>query len=215
MMQSSAEDGPRTPKRAGQATWRELFRRLRWDLLDPLERAHYGYWFIKEVPGIFGNMLRARYLARRMARAGKNLSVLGGCRFRSLELLEVGDNVSIGYDCFLQAKGGLTVGDNVLIGPGTRIWSVNHDYSDPGAAVADQGQTEKPVIIGNDVFIGAGVFISPGVTLPDSSVVCAGAIVGVKAYRPNSILAGNPARVIGFRGGVQEPAVPAPQEQAV
>jgi acetyltransferase-like isoleucine patch superfamily enzyme len=168
--------------------------------MDPNERKYYGFWLISGVPGAFGSLLRARYLMPRMKTAGKNLTVLAGCRFRSLERLEVGDNVSIGYDNFFQALGGLTLGNNVATAPGVKIWSVNHNIDDAHSAVLQQGQSQKPVVIGNDVFIASNAFILPGVVLPDGCVVCAGAVVSAKEYKPYSILAGNPARVIGYRG---------------
>ncbi|HEX2492833.1 MAG TPA: acyltransferase [Steroidobacter sp.] len=190
-------------------SWTMLLRRLRWDLMDPKERPYYGYWLIWQIPGPFGVGLRARYLAPRLRSAGKNLQVLAGCRFRSMELLEVGDNVAIGYDNFLQALGGLTIGNNVTTAPGVKIWSVNHNVDDPEAAVVHQGQSHKPVIIGDNVFIGSNAFILPGVALPEGCIVSAGAVVSAKEYKPFSILAGNPARVIGFRGArrsnAQEP----------
>jgi acetyltransferase-like isoleucine patch superfamily enzyme len=83
--------------------------------------------------------------------------------------------------------------------PGVKIWSVNHNYQDKDKLIEEQGQTEHEVIIGNDVFIASNAFIIPGVHLPDGAVVSAGAIVGKKFYKPFSILAGNPARVIGYR----------------
>ncbi len=182
-------------------TWWNLLRRLRWDLKDRHERFLYWYWLISGVPGLFGNMLRARYLAPRMKRAGKNLTVLAGCRFRSIDNLEVGDNVSIGFDNFLQARGGLTIGDDVSTAPGVKIWSVNHNYDDPDTPVERQGQTDKPVRIERNVFIASNAFILPGTVLSEGCIVSAGAVVSGKTYRPYSILAGNPARVIGYRGG--------------
>lgn len=186
---------------APQSTWRELLQRLRWDLMDPFERKSWVWWMIWQIPGLFGNMLRGRHLARRMRACGSELRVYAGCRFRSVERLVAGDRVSIGYDVFLQAYGGITLGNDVTFGPGVKVWSVNHDFQDVDVAVQAQGQTAKPVVIGNDVFIGGNAFILPGVTLPDGCIVIAGAVVNAKAYRPNSILAGNPARVIGYRGG--------------
>lgn len=183
-----------------QASWRELLRRLRWDLMDRDERKYYAYWLISEVPGLFGHMLRARYLAKHMKSAGTNLHVMAGCRFRSIECMEVGDNVSLGYDNFFQAIGGLTLGDHVATAPGVKIWTANHDYSDPDTPVLEQGGTAKPVVIGNDVFIASNAFILPGVHLAEGSIVAAGSVVGARRYRPYSILAGNPARVIGYRG---------------
>lgn len=177
-----------------------LLKRLYWDLVDPDERKYYGYWLIWQVPGLFGSMLRARYLAPRMRRAGKNLIVNAGCRFRSIEMLEVGDNVQIGFDNFLQARGGLTIGNDVTFAPGVKIWSVNHKYEDPDVPISAQGHDSRPVTIGNNVFVGSNAFILPGVSLSDGVVVCAGAVVGSKEYPPYSILAGNPARIIGYRG---------------
>jgi acetyltransferase-like isoleucine patch superfamily enzyme len=136
-----------------------------------------------------------------MKRAGKNLQVMAGCRFRSIENLAVGDNVNIGFDNFLQAIGGLTMGDNVSTAPGVKIWTTNHNIDDPDIPMRDQGQTNKPVVIGDDVFIASNAFIMPGTTLPRGCIVSAGAVVSGKTYRPFSILAGNPARVIGYRGG--------------
>jgi acetyltransferase-like isoleucine patch superfamily enzyme len=182
-------------------SWGDLLKRLRWDLLDEKERMNYVYWFIWQIPGIFGNMLRTRYLSKRMKRAGENLAIMPGCRFRSIENLEIGDDVNIGYDNFIQARGGLTIGNNVTTAPGVKIWSVNHEYGDPDAPVVDQGHSHKPVTIGDNVFIASNAFILPGATLPEGCIVSAGAVVGGKAYRPFSILAGNPARVIGYRGG--------------
>jgi acetyltransferase-like isoleucine patch superfamily enzyme len=181
-------------------SWGTILRRLRWDLMDRTERQYYGYWLIWQIPGAAGIRIRERYLLPRLKKAGKNLLVQPGCRFRSLENLEVGDNVVIGYDNFLQALGGLKLGNNVMMAPSVKIWSVNHDIDDPGTAVAEQGQTQKPVVIGDDVFIASNAFILPGVTLPEGCVVSAGAVVSAKEYKPYSILAGNPARVIGFRG---------------
>ena len=191
----------------------ELVKRLRWDLQDRRERVSYGFWLIWQVPGVFGNLLRSRYLAPRMKRAGENLVVMAGCRFRSVEELEVGDNVNIGFDNFFQARGGLTLGNNVSTAPGVKIWTVNHEYADPDAPVVDQGHRHAAVHIGDNVFIASNAFILPGTTLPEGCIVSAGAVVGGKAYRPFSILAGNPARVIGYRGGrvaVAAPAAPQP-----
>lgn len=182
-----------------QPRFLDLVKRFYWDLLDKNERKYYTYWLISQIPGLFGNMLRGRYLSGQFKSAGKNLQVLAGARFRSMENLVVGDNVGIGYDCFIQALGGVTMGDNVMLSPGVKIWSVNHNYKDKNVLVREQEQTKFPVIIGNDVWISSNAFISPGVTLPDGVIVAAGAVVGIKKYLPYSIIAGNPARVIGHR----------------
>ena len=180
-------------------SFKKLFKRLYWDILDPDERKYYLYWFIWQIPGLFGNALRAKYLSKKFKRAGKNLTVLAGTRFRSMENLSVGNNVSIGYDNFIQALGGITIGNNVGTAPGVKIWSVNHNYKDKNLLIEDQGQTYDPVIVGNDVLIASNSFITPGVIIPDGVVVSAGSVVGKKPYKPYSVIAGNPARTIKYR----------------
>lgn len=157
-------------------------------------------------------MVRAKFLAPRMKRAGSGLTVMAGCRFRSLDQLEVGDNVSIGFDNFIQAKGGLTIGDNVATAPGVKIWSVNHTFDDPDAPVLEQEQDHRAVSIGDNVFIASNAFVLPGAQIPEGCIISAGAVVGGKPYRPFSILAGNPARIIGYRGG-RSPEQLSPQEE--
>ncbi len=190
----------------------DLAKRFCWDLMDRNERKYYLYFLISQIPGAFGDMLRGRYLSSRVRHAGKNFRVQSGTRFRSMENLVVGDNVIIGYDNFIQALGGVTIGDNVLTAPGVKIWSINHNFRDRDSLIIHQGQTAGAVTIGNDVWIAANAFISPGVSLPDGSVVSSGAVVGVKEYKPYSILAGNPARVIGFREKAEESCGPGEKE---
>ena len=57
-------------------------------------------------------------------------------------------------------------------------------------------------MIEDDVFVASNAFILPGTTLSRGCIVSAGAVVNGKTYRPYSILGGNPARVIGYRGGM-------------
>ena len=180
-------------------TFLKLFKRLYWDILDPDERKYYFYFLIWQIPGLFGNALRAKYLSKKFKKAGNNLSICAGTRFRSMENLIVGDNVSIGYDNFIQSLGGVAIGNNTLLGPGVKIWSVNHNYQKKSLLICQQGQTLEPVVIGDDVWLGSNVFVCPGVVLPDGVLVSAGSVVSVKKYLPYSIIAGNPGRVIGYR----------------
>ena len=56
----------------------------------------------------------------------------------------------------------------------------------------------KPVVIGNDVWIGAYVSILPGVHIGDGAVVAAGAVV-TKDVEPYAIVGGVPAKTIKYR----------------
>jgi len=176
-----------------------ILKRFYWDIVDPNERKYLLYYFIAQFPGLTGDFIRGRFIAKSVKSSGSGLIVQSGTRFRSIENLSLGNNVVIGYDNFIQALGGVSIGNNSMTAPGVKIWSVNHNYQDKNKIIADQGQTMSPVVIGSDVWVAANVFISPGVHLPDGCVVASGAVVGVKDYKPYSIIAGNPARVIGFR----------------
>ena len=62
-----------------------------------------------------------------------------------------------------------------------------------------QGSTEeRPVVIGNDVWIGGRVIILPGVKIGDGAIVGAGSVV-TRDVSEYDIVAGNPARVIKNR----------------
>lgn len=176
-----------------------ILKRFYWDVVDPDERKYLLYYFISQFPGPAGNLMRGRFVEKKARSVGRNLIVMAGTRFRSIENLVLGNDVQIGYDNFIQAYGGVTIGDNVMTAPGVKIWSVNHNFEDKNVLIANQGVKEAEVIIGNDVWISSNAFILPGVVLPDGVVVSAGSVVGIKAYSPYSIVAGNPARVIGSR----------------
>jgi acetyltransferase-like isoleucine patch superfamily enzyme len=99
--------------------------------------------------------------------------------------------VFINAGCQFQDQGGITIGDDVLIGPQTIIATLNHD-PDPDKR---GGMFAKQVVIGNKVWLGARVTICPGVTIGESAIVGAGAVV-TKDVPPRTVVAGVPAKVI-------------------
>lgn len=68
----------------------------------------------------------------------------------------------------------------------------NHEYEN--SLIRDN----KPVTIGNDVWIGANVIILPGVNIGDGAVLAAGAVV-TKDVAPYAIVGGVPAKIIKYR----------------
>ena len=68
----------------------------------------------------------------------------------------------------------------------------NHPFDD--SAIRDN----RPVEIGNDVWIGASVIILPGVNVGDGAILAAGAVV-TKHVPPYAIVGGVPARIIRYR----------------
>ena len=93
-------------------------------------------------------------------------------------------------NCYIQALQGIHIGSNFLFAPGTTIVSVNHGVNNEYKDV-----NTKPVVIGDNVWLGANVIILPEVNLGDNVVVGAGSVV-TKSFPSNSIIAGNPAKLI-------------------
>lgn len=107
--------------------------------------------------------------------------------------VHVGRNVVINFNCNFVDDGDIYIGDNSLIGPGVSIATSVHPVS-PHLR-RHVLQYNKPVRLGKNVWIGAGAVILPGITIGDNSIVGAGSVV-TKDVEPDTIVAGNPARVL-------------------
>ncbi|MBZ0294183.1 MAG: acyltransferase [Anaerolineae bacterium] len=119
-----------------------------------------------------------------------------------LRLLETGARITIGDHCALSgtvicSAKSVEIGNHVLIGANSRISDSDFHPLSAEARRMDRnkGVASKPVVIKDDVFIGSGAFILKGTILETGCVVGAGAVVS-GTFPPNSIIAGNPARVI-------------------
>ena len=106
--------------------------------------------------------------------------------------ITVGRNVFINQNCTFYDLGGLAIADEVMIGPNVSIITSGHPL-EPSRRRAFT--IAKPVAIERNVWIAAGATIIGGVTIGENSVVAAGSVVA-KNVPPNSLVAGNPARVI-------------------
>jgi acetyltransferase-like isoleucine patch superfamily enzyme len=173
-------------------------KRIWWDITG----SRYLHWqsFYSLIPSYIGQRLRLRFYRKWLKSMGQNCKFHDHVYIRNPNKFSMGNRCHIGYGARIQAGGGLTFGDGVLLGPGVSIWTSNHRFDDPDVPITDQGQEFKEVTIESDVWLGANSFIMPGTHLGRGSVVSAGAVVGGKRYKDFSILAGNPARVIGYRG---------------
>ena len=112
-------------------------------------------------------------------------------RIYNPENMHIGQHIDIGEFCHIRAKGGLTIGDRVVIASHVVITTQGHPVSLPRWGKTEQ----KPIVIGNDVWIGANACILPGVTIGDGAVVAAGATL-IKDVVPNTLVAGRTASKI-------------------
>lgn len=89
----------------------------------------------------------------------------------------------------------ITIGDRVMLGPNVSLYTATHPLE---AGVRNYGakpEFGKPITIGDDVWIGGGSTIVPGVRVGDRAVIAAGAVV-TKDVPPDTVVGGNPAKVI-------------------
>ena len=114
--------------------------------------------------------------------------------FRKAENVRIGNIVRIQNNCVLWASPNsiISIGDYSGLGPGTCIFSSNHQFK-AGTNYVEQPWTEKSVTIGKNVWVGAGCTILPGVTIGDDSVVAAGSVV-TRDLPAGSIVGGVPAK---------------------
>jgi acetyltransferase-like isoleucine patch superfamily enzyme len=106
--------------------------------------------------------------------------------------IRIGRNVFINQNCTFYDLGGLDIEDDVMIGPNVSILTSGHplEPSQRRAAVI-----AKPIVIEKNVWIAAGATILGGVTVGENSVIAAGSVV-TKDVPANTLVGGNPARVI-------------------
>ncbi|MBR6408227.1 MAG: acyltransferase [Clostridia bacterium] len=137
-----------------------------------------------------------RLCARLMlARCGKKVNLEKGAVFSRKATL--GDRSGIGINA--KIYGECHIGDDVMMGTDVTVITRNHRIDRTDIPMMDQGfEEEKPVYIGNDVWIGDRVVILPGVHIGDGSVLAAGAVVS-RDIPDYSIAAGVPAKVIRSR----------------
>lgn len=107
--------------------------------------------------------------------------------------LHFGNSVYANFNLTVVDDGDIYVGDRVMFGPNVTIATANHPIEPTLRSTAMQ--YNKPVRIGENVWIGAGSVIVPGVTIGKNSVIGAGSVV-VKDIPENVVAVGNPCRVL-------------------
>lgn len=128
-----------------------------------------------------------------MKRFDASSAIYKNVDLRSPYRIIVGAHTNINKKCVLDGRGGLKIGDNVDIAQETNIWTEQHDYNSP-----TYNSVCKEVIIEDYVWLASRVTVLPGVHIGRGAVVASGAVV-TKDVPPLAIVAGIPAKIIGYR----------------
>ena len=141
----------------------------------------------KQIRGFCGKLI--------LAKCGRRVNIEKGAEFPSS--VELGDDSGIGIRA--QINGKVVIGKNVMMGPDVCIFARNHAYARTDIPMSCQGfSPEKPIMIGDDVWIGANVIILPGVHIGSGAIIGAGAVV-TKNVPDYAVVGGNPAHIIKMR----------------
>jgi acetyltransferase-like isoleucine patch superfamily enzyme len=187
-----------------------------------VRREHKPY-FIKKILTAFNQFYVKNYFSKNFDSLGKAPQVLGPRTVQifgenihageCLHLISSSDNpvkltcwsgkgiqgsIKIGSYCLLSpgttimSAGGITIGDNCMFAAGCYI--SDSDWH----GLYNRTRTfrcTKPIELKDNVWIGHGAKVGKGVTIGENSVVAAGAVV-VKDVPANTVVGGNPAKVI-------------------
>lgn len=124
-----------------------------------------------------------------------------GCSFSGEIFL--GYRTTLGKNNLVSGK--VRIGKYCQLGMNVAIHGTNHPISHLSTYIntrlfdgLSELKREKPIIIGNDVWVGHAVIILGGVTIGNGAIIAAGSVV-TKNVEPFSIVAGNPAKFVRKR----------------
>jgi acetyltransferase-like isoleucine patch superfamily enzyme len=152
-------------------TWRVVKQSVRF----PLSASHFASNFFK----FFLDQERLHGSPRRKMRTGRDCVVDRNTWLVNGHNIELRDHVKVStYSALIagfEAK--ITIGNYSLLGPGVFVVAANHGIAMTGVPIRDQPWAEKPVAIGDDVWVGANAVILPGTSIGAGAVIGAGSVV--------------------------------------
>jgi len=140
---------------------------------------------------------------------GNNCIIFGNLSCEDEGRIEIGNNTSIRHNVSIRSVKSVKIGNNVIFASHIVVTDNNNHPVNPEdrkKMISSGWSTKfwkwkysesKPVVIEDNVWIGQNSFIMKGVRIGENSIVATGSVV-VKDVPANSIVGGNPAKVLKF-----------------
>lgn len=159
----------------------------------------------------------------RLSFKGGDITIGQNVRFRSrysgnlvgmafpvtLQLFNGTGKITIGNDCgfsavVISSMSEVSVGNNVILGGNVRIFDHDYHSMDPFQRRSPEEDRKnvktRPVIIEDDVFVGTSALILKGVHVGARTIIGAGSVVSIPEIPPDSLVLGNPAKIVKVKG---------------
>lgn len=107
--------------------------------------------------------------------------------------LIVGDHCWLGEELWIDNLADVVIGDHVCLSQGTYLCTGNHDYRKPFFNLR-----LGSITVQSEAWVAAKSVLAPGVTVGRRAIVSLGSVV-FEDVPPNSIVRGNPAKLVGHR----------------
>lgn len=136
--------------------------------------------------GVYNIIKRLNYIIRRY--------LMSPVDFMRWQGVKIGENCSIGSYNFGSEPYLIEIGNHVQITDGVKFfthgggWVLREEYPDFDCF--------GKIKVGNNVYIGNNALIMPGVSIGNNVVIGAGTVV-TKSIPDNSVVVGNPGRIVG------------------
>ena len=152
-------------------------------------------WFVRTLTYFLPNFplimrFRGFLYSLMMNECGVNFQVSSSVYFNTLTGIKIGDNVYIAHNSIIIGLD-ITINDEVIIGPNCVISGGDHIFKNGSFRFGDSKVSK--VVIEKGSWVAANCTIVGGATLPENSILAAGAVLTKRFERKGVVYGGVPA----------------------
>lgn len=131
---------------------------------------------------------------------GRGVTIGSFCKIKSSDgRLSIGANTQVAPFCFITSHAsGVEIGKDCLIGPSVSIAGNSYSYDDLAMPMRLQKKVSRGIRVGDNVWLASGCVVLDGADIGSGTIVTPNTVVSGRVP-PNSVLQGNPAKVIFTR----------------